>query len=166
MRRACRTWPERGVGGAENSKKGRRKKASKVELLEAAQQKQEQHKALEGTVEGRVRPSLCCPQGCAIGVARWGQSDSWWLLASEMGRHHTMRAARCGWPGHGRVCAAAGAGGAGGVEGCHGARGRAAHPGRPQAPFAVRAPEVAGFLTCSHFSCFRVGRVKSRRTTM
>ena len=40
---------------AEANKKRRRRKAGKAELLEAAQQKQEQRTALEGTVEGRVR---------------------------------------------------------------------------------------------------------------
>ncbi|KAK9846378.1 hypothetical protein WJX81_002643 [Elliptochloris bilobata] len=40
--------------GPDATKKRRRKKAGKAELLEAAQQKQEQRQALEGTVEGRV----------------------------------------------------------------------------------------------------------------
>ena len=54
-----------------------------MELLEAAQQKQEQHKALEGTVEGRVGPSLCCPQVVPLVwlVGDSGHLDSWWLLA-------------------------------------------------------------------------------------
>ena len=64
-------------------KKRRRKKAGKAELLEAAQQKQEQRRALEGTVEGRVR-ECCAARSLALSVRATEVVGIWRGVAAKL----------------------------------------------------------------------------------